>query len=168
MYKKTVTFEELFSERETTATFYFHVSKTKLMRNMDIKDDLEAFENRIAGDDRELTTREKQDMLALVERLVKLSYGVRTEEDKHIQTEEVWNDFVDTPAYDAILFSVFEDNKSAVEFMTGILPRDIRAEAQAQLGKETQEAIGAAIPPNRPKVPLDRLQKGGELAPNES
>lgn len=161
MYKKTVAFEDLFTGREITETFYFHISKVRLTRNMDIKDDLESFQNRIEGDERDLTTSEKKEILELIERLIKLSYGVRSDDGRFVQNDEVWSRFVDTPAYDAVVFSVFENNKSAVEFMSGILPADLREEVTKEMNNEVQEAMGLAVAPSRPKVPLDRLQKGG-------
>lgn len=166
MYKKTVTYEDLFSGREITEAHYFHVSKTRLMRNMDIKDDLESFQNRIEGDERELTTAEKKEILELIERLVKISWGYRTEDGRFSQSALAYEAFVESPAYDAIIFSIFESNTSAVEFFTGILPKDLQADAQKALDSETQEAMGAAIPPARPKVPLDHLQRG-EISTSE-
>lgn len=162
MYKKTVTFKNLFNEKEITETYYFHITKARLTRNMDIKDDLESFQNRIEGDDRDLTTKEKQEVFELTERLLKLSYGIRTEDGRHINNDEVWDEFVDTPAYDAVIFSIFETNKSAIEFMTGILPHDLQEETLREIEREEEGRTGASVAPVRPKVPLDRLQKGGE------
>lgn len=164
MFMKTVSYEDLFSDREIKHTVYFHLTKTRAMRNLDIKDDLESFQSRIAGEERELTTREKQDAFALIERLVKVSYGIRDESGEWRQSDDIYNDFVDTPLYDAVIFSIFESTQSMSEFMTGIMPRDVREQMAKEMDKETQEELGFAIPPSRPKVPLDRLQKGGEIS----
>lgn len=163
MYKKTVTYEELFSGRTVTRDFYFHTTQIRMARNLDIKDDLEAFEAKIAGEERDLTTAEKLEMLSLIERLVKITYGVRGEGEKFIQSDEVYEELVDTPAYDAIILSIFETDASAMEFMTQVMPKSVRDEIAKTMPKEDQEKAGVAIPPQRPRVPLDRLQKGGEL-----
>ena len=147
MIKKTVTYRD-FNDREVTEDLYFHAPTNVLLDNLDLEDEFEALGHRLTGDKRELTLKEKRDILGLVKRLISISYGKRSEDGtKFYQGPEVLREFQASAAYDAFLWAIFTNQQGALEFMTGIFPQDL-AERAAQ--------VQAA---NQPRQPQDRLPK---------
>lgn len=132
MLKQTVTYED-FDGNTVTEDLYFHLSKTRLAENFaDIKEAILPVATMLSGAERELTDREKQQVLNLVKQIMELAYGVRVDSKKFRQSPEVWADFYQSAAYDAYLWSLFTDAGKAEEFINGVLPKDILAEASAQ------------------------------------
>lgn len=139
MFKVDHTYED-WDGNTTTETLWFNISKTKLTKNLHLKDQFEDLQKRLIGDGtpRELTTAEVQEMLDLVKTFMRLAYGVRTD-DKHFkQGEELWDEFTETAAYDSYLFSLFQDPDKAAEFLTSVLPSDLRAEAEAEVSRRLE------------------------------
>ena len=167
MIKKTITYTD-FNDDLVTEDFYFHIKKSVLLENMDIKEELQELQNRMTAEDRtaenltedrtaenltedrtaeNLTEEEIQLLLDLVKRLIKLSYGIRSEDGKkHRQTPEIWDDFYDSAAYDAILFQMFQEKGKAMEFLGGIMPKDLMEEAEAEMRKQPQDRLPKAKP----------------------
>lgn len=148
MIKKTITYTD-YNDDSVTETFHFHLSKDKLLDNLDLQDEFDALEEMLAGEKRELKREETKRILALVKELIKLSYGVRSEDGKKFrQGDDLYRDFADSAAYDAILFSLFENPEKALEFMAGIMPKDLMEKAREQ-----------ALAEGRRVTPQDHKQK---------
>lgn len=147
MISKTLTYED-YNGNPHTETLYFHISKPEIADNMDLEDEFREVSVFFEGGKRELKRDEVKRILELIKRLIKLGYGVRSEDGQHFRkSEERWNDFHDSAAYDALIWSMFEEPEKAVEFMTGIIPSDLVAKAKEQMEAEQR------------KVPQDRLPK---------
>lgn len=152
MFKQTVNYTD-FDGNPQTEVLHFNLTKTELMDNLELKHKLESVQDRISGAERELTVDEIRMLLDVVRTLMKASYGVRSEDGKRfIKNEQVWTEFTQTAAYDETVFSLFRTPEEALAFMQGIVPKDLADQVAAEAAKE-----GVAV---RPKVPLDRLQKG--------
>lgn len=132
MLKQTVEYID-FNDNRATETLYFNITKTELSENLYLKDEIEQVQQELSGDEREMTPAEIQRILDLVKTLMKLAYGVRSDDGKRfIKSEEVWTEFTQTAVYDAFLFSLFEEPENAVSFMLGIIPADLRSQVMSE------------------------------------
>lgn len=136
MLKQSVSYTD-FDDNECVETLYFNLTKTELTDNLDMKEELEKIQQDFTGEPkRNLETHEIQRILDLVKTFMRLSYGIRSEDGKRfIKTPELWTEFTQTAAYDSFLFGLFENPANALAFMTGILPKDLRARALEEANK---------------------------------
>lgn len=134
MIKRDVTFTD-FDGAKHTETFYFHISKSNLTDHMvRLKPKFEEAQQRLDGEKKELSIEDVYLILDLIKDITRLSYGVRSEDGKRFrQTDEVWQDFRDSAAYDALLTGFMEEPATAMEFMQAVMPQDLIEQAQAQL-----------------------------------
>lgn len=143
MLKQTVSYYD-FDDNPSQETLYFNLTKTELADNISLRDELEDMRETFSGDKRELSTQEIKQLVDLVKTIMRLSYGVRSADGKRfVKTDELWTEFTQTAAYDEFLYSLFQDPDKAVHFMTGILPKDVRDEAQKEAEKEVAKASKA-------------------------
>lgn len=143
MIKKTITYID-YNDEYQTEEMYFHVSKSELLDNIDLKTDLEdvyASLNDEEGD-RQLTEEEVRAIINIVKRIIRISYGVRSADGKRFsKNDDNWNDFKDSAAYDAVLFEMFEDPEEGFKFLQGVLPKDLLEKAT-----EAQKTQGGIAP----------------------
>lgn len=146
MLKQTVSYND-FDDNPTQETLYFNLTKTELADNLSLKDDLDAMQETFSQERHELSTTEIKQLIDLVKTIMRLSYGVRSADGKRfIKTEELWTEFTQTAAYDAFLYSLFEDPNKAIAFMTGILPKDVRSTVEQQIGDVSKaDKIGQRV-----------------------
>lgn len=148
MLKQTITYTD-FDDNETQETLYFNLTKTELADNLHIQDEIEAIQKIFEGERRELTTEDIQRVINLVKTLMRLSYGIRSEDGKRfIKSEQLWTEFTQTAAYDEFLYSLFEQQEKAIVFMSGILPKEIRSSVtealeKADLGSDMAKRLSA-------------------------
>jgi hypothetical protein len=140
MLSRNVPYKE-FDGSPAEATVWFHLSKARLMENLDIEEDLKKIQKLYSGDKRTLTTPEVKIILLFIKRIIQLSVGERYDDGKKFrQNEKVWSDFNDSPLYDAFLMTLFGDNMdNAWEFVTQLIPEDLREEALKQAQSENPE-----------------------------
>lgn len=144
MIKKTVHYNN-FDGDPIVEVMYFHIKKSEIFDNLDLEEEFSSLQKQIDGLERELTKPEIMQVLALVKRLLKLSYGVRSEDAKHHRkSPEIWDDFFSSNAYDTILFELFEEPKQAVDFMIGIMPKEL-VDA-ANLERERRRLLNDHLP----------------------
>jgi len=134
MLKKTIQYED-FNGTNQTENLYFNVSKSELTDHLELVDEVEGLQAMIEGEPRELTTEEVRRLLDLVKKLIKMSYGRRSEDGSRFRkNDEIWEDFTASAAYDAFLMSLFENPEEAVSFIVGIMPGDLIEQAQKETG----------------------------------
>lgn len=132
MLKQTVQYTD-FNDTPNTETLYFNLSKTEIADNLHLIDEVESLQAMMeekGASPEALKVPEIQRMLDFVKHLMRLSYGVRTEDGKRfVKNENQWTEFTQTAVYDEFLYSLFEDPERANKFILGILPGDLRKEA---------------------------------------
>lgn len=143
MLKKEINHKNWDGEDVTTVA-HFHITKSTLVENIQVVDELDAMEAMLEGGERNLTPTEIKKIVDLVKFFMRLAYGVR-EGDRFVQNEELWTNFTQTAAYDQLFYSMFDQPEEAVEFLFTLLPDDIRAQAE-----EARSGVKA------PKKPTDR------------
>lgn len=127
MYKCALTYED-FDGNSITEDFYFNLTKAEII-------ELEAeWEGGLQGTLDRLT--KANDVKALVEMfkgLIAKTYGQRSEDGKRFRkTPDILGDFMDTNAYSEMFIKLATDSDFAAEFVNGIMPRDLMAEAKKQ------------------------------------
>jgi len=133
MLKKTITYED-FDENKVTDTLYFNITKTELTEHFDLVDNFENLQE-IFKEKHDLSSDEVKTILEFVKTLMKLSYGIKTADGKSFEkSDELWHKFTQTAAYDAFVFSLFNNPEEAVDFMMSIFPKDLVAQAKIQMG----------------------------------
>jgi hypothetical protein len=120
MLKKSITFET-FDDETVTEDHYFHLSKADLVElEVSHQGGLQAWITRIV---------ESQDGKALIEEFKKLilwSYGKKSDDGRRfIKNEELRDEFVSSPAYEALFMELVTNADAAAEFVNGIVPKGL-------------------------------------------
>lgn len=140
MLKQTVKYTD-FNDREVEEVLYFNLNKTEMVDFLPMLPRLERMAAAIQGNDRELTNAEIKEMLDIIKSFVAASYGERSEDGKYFRkSPEIFADFKASAAYDAFLFSLFEDVNKGNKFLEQIMPKDL-AQAAAQEATRGIETI---------------------------
>lgn len=159
MLKKTVQYETWDGE-PAEKTLYFNLTRPELMDNLDLEDELQDLQ-RMFGDgaeNRTLSKDEIQKILNLFKRIAKLAYGER-DGDRFRKNDELWEAFTESAVYDNFLYNMFSNPDEAIEFMSGVLPKNLRAEVEKQIeaGEIPQLVETKELPEksDEPKKPQD-------------
>ena len=125
MLKKTITYED-YNGNSVTESFYFHLSKPELIElEVDYDKGLAAEINKI------VETDNNKELIAIFKRIIALSYGVKSEDGKRFsKSDDIRNSFMETAAYSELFMELATDADAAAEFITGLLPADMAAEAE--------------------------------------
>jgi hypothetical protein len=130
MLKQTVNFKD-YNDQDSEETLYFNLNKSEMADLLDLQPQLEEWARKTNGPERELDSNEIREFFDILKRLVDVSYGQRSADGKRfVKDDALLRDFKQSAAYDAFLFSLFEDPQNAVNFMTAILPKDLVAQAE--------------------------------------
>lgn len=131
MLKKTISYTD-FAGNEREEDFYFNLSRTEVVK-LQLSVD--------GGYAEKLTQVSKankpREIIAYFEDLVKVSYGVRSDDGRRfIKSEEVFNDFKDTEAYSQLFIELLTDADAAAAFVRGVMPQDLVEAANAQIEED--------------------------------
>jgi hypothetical protein len=120
MLKRDITYED-FDGESVTESFYFNLTKTELIElEVGYKDGLEAAMQRI------VKTEDRQALIAEFQRIILLSYGVKSDDGRRfMKSDQLREEFTQTPAYDALFIELATDDKAAATFIQGILPKGL-------------------------------------------
>jgi hypothetical protein len=161
---KTITYKDL-NEQPQTETFYFHLSKADVI---DIIANNEHVEwERIA------TSGDEQKSFELVKQMLRRTYGVKSEDGKRfIRSNEVWENFVESEAYSALVFELATDAEASAAFFNGVLPQGLleevsRIAAQREhpgaILSEADRSV-SQLPPEQPVAQQIKSGPAGEEA----
>jgi hypothetical protein len=127
MLKKTITYTD-YNGIERTEDFLFNLTKTELMK-WDLKTPGGL------GPKLEKITQ-KFDVPSLtnfIEALIDKSYGIKSDDGvRFIKDEKLSEMFRQTEAYDQLFVELLSDEKKTVEFINGILPKELMDEVKKQ------------------------------------
>ena len=148
MLKQLITYKN-FDDVQVDKVLYFNLSKTELAEhNVDLEAELQGILERIQQIEKnkdEATNADLMRLLELVKTLMRMAYGIRSEDgERFIKSPELWTEFTQTAAYDAFLFSLFENEEKAVAFMLGIMPAELREEGKAAADLAIKRSSAAA------------------------
>ena len=124
MLKKSITYTD-YNGTERTETFYFNISKAELME----------MELGTTGGYAEMLQRivETQDAPSLIKifkDLIFKAYGIKSSDGKRfIKSKELSEEFAQTEAYTVLFMELATNADAGAEFVNGILPQDLVAQA---------------------------------------
>ena len=127
MLKKEITYTD-YNGTQRTETFHFNLSKAEIME----------MELGTTGGYTELVQKiiEAQDTASLIKifkDLILKSYGEKSLDGRRfIKSEEISAGFAQTEAYSELFMELATDDKAAADFVNGIIPADVAAEAAKQ------------------------------------
>lgn len=82
------------------------------------------------------------------EDLIKLSYGVISDDgESFIKTEEEYQKFYNSPAYDAFMDYILTSENGAAKFVTGIMPKKYMDKINSPEGKQLAAEYGIDVSP---------------------
>lgn len=141
MLKKAITYTD-FNGEEHTEDFYFNLTKAELI-------ELEmGFEGGLSEGLKKIVA--SQDGNAIMQEFKKIilgSYGQRTSDGRRfIKNQQLRDEFESTEAYSVLFVSIVTDPEAAAEFVRGIMPQDLMAQAQLQLEQEDDVKHDPEIP----------------------
>ncbi len=121
MYKKTITYTD-YNNEERTEDFYFNLNETEIAT-------LELTTEGGLGERirRIIAAKDKGQLIKLFQGLIMKSYGVKSDDGRRFEkSEELSRQFTQTEAYNLLFLELASDEKSAIEFVTGIVPANMR------------------------------------------
>lgn len=135
MYIKKIKFKD-FNDNEREQDFYFNLRKDELAK-LTAKYG-QNFEQRVRN---MAMNDDKAGLYKLFEDLIKSSYGSKSEDGLHFRkSDEIWNDFYDSPAYEALFMEIMTDSDVATAFFKGIMPKDIAEKVEEELAKSAPKS----------------------------
>lgn len=116
-----------FDDEEVTETFYFNITKSEVVElEVGHEGGMEAFIKRI------VRTNDSKALIAEFKRIILLAYGEKSDDGKRfVKSDELRNAFSQTAAYDALFMDLATNENSAVDFIRGVLPADMRGDIDA-------------------------------------
>lgn len=131
MIKKTMTYTTPFGDTFTD-DFYFNLTKAELTK-LEVTSDGE-FSNMFRT---LIATRKSTAVIELVDNIIDHSYGVRSEDGKRFSKDpQFLKEFKETQAFSDLYHSLCTNADLLIEFVEGVLPADLLAQAKADQEKE--------------------------------
>lgn len=141
MLKKPIKFED-FNGNERTEVHYFNLNKGELAKMELTLGDGEGFIESLKSIARE---KNPKLIIKMFEDFIQRSYGVRSDDGEHFyKNERVLEQFMATPAYDALLLEMCTDSAAASLFINGVVPVSLQQSEesiQEQLKKSPDELL---------------------------
>lgn len=150
MLKKTVTYET-FDGESVTEDFYFNLTETELTDwGVSKTGGMVQFIKIL------LKTSDTAEMYKMIKDLVLKSYGIKSPDGKKFyKTDTIRMEFESSAAFSDIMTSIMKDEKSATDFIKGIIPKklstkipdgpvDMNALLTASGNKDVAKLVGIA------------------------
>lgn len=152
MLKKTIVYTNPFTNIEVKEDHYFHISKADLLK-MEMEENKTTYTDKngetLTGLRARLTrimeAENGKEMVKEFEDLIRLAYGKRQRDLFH-KSQEIWDNFKSSAAYESFFFEVCTDTDKMTEFINGIIPRNLDEEVQ-KLQLKVEQSNGASPTP---------------------
>ena len=125
MLKETITYVD-FNDTEGTEDFYFNLTRTELIRmEMSKNGSLNGLLTKI------VKANDMPDIFEAMEMLILKAYGEKSTDGRFFnKSEEISNNFMNSPAYDKLFEKLTTDATYAYKFLMGLLPKDLAEQAK--------------------------------------
>lgn len=137
MLKKTITCKD-FNGNTITKDLYFHLSQTETVEfSFELPENLtESVQDKAEINEEEaaliIEKIGRKGVFDFVKTLVLKSYGIKSPDGLRFEkSEEISKEFSQTAAFDALFMELMSDDKSAYEFITGVLPPELLSKMPA-------------------------------------
>lgn len=120
MIKKTITYTN-YNGDTVTEDFWFNLSKAELTKmELGVHGGFSEMMNRI------IASRDIPSMTEVYDDFIRKSYGVKSMDGKRfIKSKELTEEFCQTEAYSELFMEFIGDTKKAIEFVNGVIPKDL-------------------------------------------
>ena len=147
MIKKELHYED-FDGNPVVTTAYFHLSKSELIE-MELSEKggmAQYYQTLLESDDRAKLVRAFKEIISA-------SYGERDPSNPQSfrKSQEISDGFMASPAFDALFSELMTDEKATTEFVNGLIPKDLLAQAQKNQGRSVEN-----VEPRGVRSVLDR------------
>lgn len=124
MLKETIKYVD-FNDLEREEDYYFNLTRTELIRmEMNKNGSLTGLLTKITK------ANDMPDIFEAMESLILKSYGEKSVDGRYFnKSEEISNNFMNSPAYDKLFDKLTTDANYAYKFLMGILPKDLAEQA---------------------------------------
>jgi len=145
--KKTITYKD-FNDEEVSEDFFFHLSKAELVElEMSHKGGLSAALERIVA------AEDNQSIIAEFKNIILSAYGKRSDDGKRfIKNQELRDEFTSSEAYSTLFMELVTNTDAATEFINGIIPQDMVAEAEKLVAANQQQKTPVVTPITKPEL----------------
>ena len=125
MLKKTITYNNPFTDEEVSEIHYFHYSKAELVElEMSEEGGLSEALPKI------IETRDGKVIMSMFKDIILNAYGKRSDDGKRfVKTPEIRQEFESSEAYSTLFMELVTDAGKAAEFVNGIIPKGLAEEA---------------------------------------
>lgn len=124
MLKETIKYVD-FNDLEREEDYYFNLTRTELIRmEMSKNGSLTGLITKITK------ANDMPDIFEAMETLILKAYGEKSVDGRYFnKSEEISNNFMNSPAYDKLFEKLTTDANYAYKFLIGILPKDLADQA---------------------------------------
>ena len=121
MLKKTIKYVD-YDNNEREEYFYFNLNKAELTEmESSINGGLSTMLKKMVQE------RDVSELVKILKEIIMKSYGEKSNDGKHFRkSEELSKAFTETEAYVEIFMEIASSPESAINFINGILPADVR------------------------------------------
>ena len=139
MFAYTVEYED-FDGNDVKQELCFHIGKAELMKlattDNDVIDELMSFT--FSEEDE----RSFKGMFNVYEKVIGMAYGIRSGQ-RFVKSEEITEEFLESLAYDQLIWDLVEGKLDSNKFLMGIFPMDVMESALSNSGLDASnpEAI---------------------------
>lgn len=169
MIKKTITYDD-FDGNPVSEDHYFHLSKAEILgMESEVPGGLAAKLQEITD------STNGAEIIATFKWIIERSYGQRVDNDprRFHKSDKISQEFLGSLAFDAFFDELIMDENLAMEFVYGVIPKNLAQQAQGMsLGR--QEVTDVPLPPRDdskvitdPKEVVDYLSKSVVPDPNK-
>lgn len=123
MLKKTIKYVD-YNENEREEDFYFNLSKAELTEmEMSLNGGLSVMLKRLVQE------KNGAELIRILKEIILKAYGEKSDDGKHFRKgEDLSKSFSETEAYNSLFMEIVSSPESAMEFVKGLLPSDVREE----------------------------------------
>lgn len=141
MFKRDITYED-FDGDKVTETFYFNLTRTELIQlEVEFKGGLKEALDRI------IKAQDNKQLIAEFQRIILLSYGVKSDDGKKfIKNDTLREEFSQSAAYDELFMELATKEDSAANFINGIIPKNFEKEMEKVAANGSPPAIMPKAP----------------------
>lgn len=136
MLKKTIKYTD-FDGEERTEDFYFNLTKAEIMEmNLTTYGGLDKMIEKI------IAAKDTPKIVNLFKDLVLRSYGIKSDDGKRfIKNDKIREEFTQTEAYSELFMELATDEDAAINFVNGIVPKELSDPNRANQVREDHPAL---------------------------
>ena len=142
MYARNITYTD-YDDNERTEKFYFNLNKKELL-DLELKYQSKGgIRNALQ---KMMDDNDAQGVIGVIDEMIQRAYGEKSADGKRFdKNPEVLSNFVNTEAYSNLVMDLLNDSDKLGDFMTKIMPADVRAEAEKALAEQKAKDNTAVV-----------------------